>query len=148
MVSPDRHDSTSPAELDLGDLVMRVARALRRRGAEATAPWGLAPHHARALRVLAHQGHARPGELAVRLRITPRSVTDVVDSLEERGLVIRRPDPADRRATALSLTMEGERLVDEIDAARREDARAYFALLDHSDREALRRILTALDAAG
>jgi DNA-binding MarR family transcriptional regulator len=147
-VRTDPPNGIPPAELDLADLVMRVARALRRRGAEATAPWGLAPHHARALRVLSHNGHARPGELAVRLRITPRSVTDVVDSLEERGLVIRRPDPADRRATALSLTMEGERLVEEIDAATRDDARAYFGLLDEGDRQALRRILAALDAAG
>lgn len=148
MVSPDRPDAIPPAELDLGDLVMRVARALRRRGADATAPWGLAPHHARALRVLSHHGHARPGELARQLRVTPRSVTDVVDTLEERGLVIRRPDPADRRATALSLTMEGERLVEEIDAARRTDAEAYFARLAERDREALRRILADLDAAG
>lgn len=147
-MNPDRQDHLSPAEPDLADLLLRVARALRRRGADVTAPWGLAPHHARALRVLAHQGHARPGELARQLRVTPRSVTDVVDALEERGLVIRRPDPADRRATALSLTMEGERLVEEIDAARRTDAEAYFARLDERDKEALRRILADLDAAG
>ena len=69
-----------PSEADLGDLVMRVARSLRRRGAEVTAPWALAPHQARALRVVARHERIRPGELAGHLRVAPRSVTDVIDA--------------------------------------------------------------------
>jgi DNA-binding MarR family transcriptional regulator len=130
---------------DLGDLVMRVARSLRRRGAEAMAPWDLAPHQVRALRVVgSHQG-IRPGELAAHLRVAPRSVTDVVDALEQRGLLERHQDPGDRRATVLALTASGQRLVDETGAARRSDAEAYFARLPERDRATLRRILTRLD---
>ena len=130
---------------DLGDLVMRVARALRRRGAEAMAPWDLAPHQVRALRVVSHHEGIRPGELAAHLRVAPRSVTDVVDALEARGLLERHQDPADRRATVLALTASGQGLVDETGAARRADAEAYFARLSERDRATLRRILTRLD---
>ena len=35
----------------------------------------------------------RPSVLAERLRIAPRSATEVVDALEARGLVERGPDP-------------------------------------------------------
>ncbi len=133
------------ADPDLGDLVMRVARSLRRRGAEAMAPWDLAPHQVRALRVVSHHEGIRPGELAAHLRVAPRSVTDVVDALEERGLLERRRDPGDRRATVLALTASGQRLVDESGAARRADAEAYFAQLSERDRVTLRRILTRLD---
>ena len=140
---PDR-----PTEADLGDLVMRVARGLRQRGAAVTAPWDLAPHQARALRVVARHEQIRPGELAVHLRVAPRSVTDVVDALEERGLVHRTPDPTDRRATVVTLTASGRGLVDEIDAARRADSHAYFSQLSDRDQAALRRILTRLDATG
>ncbi len=130
---------------DLGDLVMRVARSLRRRGAEAMAPWDLAPHQVRALRVVGHHEGIRPGELATHLRVAPRSVTDVVDALEQRGLLERHQDPADRRATVLALTASGQRLLDETGAARRADAEAYFARLPERDRATLRRILTRLD---
>ena len=66
--------------------------------------------------------------------------------MEARGLVQRTPDPTDRRATVVTLTASGRGLVDEIDAARRADSHAYFSQLSDRDREALRRILTTLDA--
>ncbi len=144
----DRRHGEPAADPDLGDLVMRVARSLRRRGAEAMAPWDLAPHQVRALRVVGHHEGIRPGELAAHLRVAPRSVTDVVDALEERGLLERHRDPGDRRATVLGLTASGQRLVDETGAARRSDAEAYFARLPERDRSALRRILTRLDDEG
>jgi DNA-binding MarR family transcriptional regulator len=145
--SADRAQDDPPTESDLGDLVLRVARALRRRGADAMAPWDLAPHHARALRVVDRHESIRPGELAEHLRVAPRSVTDVVDALEARGLVERRPDPTDRRATVLALTASGQALVSEVDTARRADAHTYFSRLSERDRASLRRLLSTLDTA-
>jgi DNA-binding MarR family transcriptional regulator len=142
-VSTPQRDRQS--EADLADLVMRVARGLRHRGAAVTAPWDLAPHQARALRVVARHEQVRPGELAGHLRVAPRSVTDVIDALEDRGLVERTPDPTDRRATVVTLTASGRGLVDEIDAARKADAHTYFSRLSDRDQAALRRILTRLD---
>lgn len=144
----DHTASEDAVDADLGDLVMRVARVLRRRGAEAMAPWHIAPHHARALKVIGRHDRIRPGELAGHLRVAPRSVTDVVDALEARGLLARQPDANDRRATVLVLTASGRRLVDEIGAARRADADTYFARLTPSDRAALTRILRTLDDDG
>ena len=152
---PDRPRGHSPpslpdggAEGDLGDLVLRVARAVRRRGAEAMAPWEIAPHHARALKVISRHEGIRPGELAGHLRVAPRSVTDVVDALEARGLLAREPDPGDRRATVLVLTASGRQLMQEIGQARRADADVYFAHLSASDRADLERILRTVDAWG
>ena len=47
-----------------------------------------------------------------RLLITPRNMTAMVDQLEEADLVVRRPYPADRRATLLELTPAGKRMAD------------------------------------
>jgi DNA-binding MarR family transcriptional regulator len=142
------HRADTPAEeLDLGDLVLRVARTLRHRGMVAFEPYDLAPHHVRALRTVAHHDGMRLGELAAHLRVAPRSVTDVVDALEQRGLVARTADPSDRRAQVVGLSDDGRALLDRVAAARRSAADAYFERLPERDRATLRRLLERLDAA-
>jgi DNA-binding MarR family transcriptional regulator len=49
-------------------------------------------------------------ELARRLHYDPSNINALADSLEERGLIERRSDAADRRFRLLALTPEGERL--------------------------------------
>ena len=49
-------------------------------------------------------------ELARRLHYDPSNINALADSLEDRGLVERRPDASDRRFRLLALTPEGERL--------------------------------------
>jgi DNA-binding MarR family transcriptional regulator len=83
--------------------------------------------------------------LAERLRIVPRSATEVVDALETRGLVERRPDPHDRRATLVALTAEGDRVAESARAARADGAERFFGALSPADRADLARILKALN---
>jgi DNA-binding MarR family transcriptional regulator len=49
-------------------------------------------------------------ELAARLRCNPSTVVDPTDRLEEGGLVIRRPQPADRRVNFLTVTPKGRQV--------------------------------------
>lgn len=121
-----------------------MARRLRRSSREALEPWDINPSQARALGVLARHGMLRLSALAEHLRIAPRSATEVVDDLQARGLVERRPDPGDRRATLVALTGEGSRIGAAIRAARRAEAERLFADLDEADRDQLARILRTL----
>ncbi|MFJ9414263.1 MarR family winged helix-turn-helix transcriptional regulator [Streptomyces sp. NPDC101227] len=61
-------------------------------------------------------------KVAQRLKCEPSNVTGIVDRLESRGLVERRPDPADRRVKLAAPTAEGartaERLRTSLDFAR------------------------------
>jgi len=134
-------DDGSP---DLGDLLMRVARTQRRRFRDVLAPWELSPHQARALFVVCQGDGVRLSDLAERLRIAPRSATEVADGLQERGLVERSPDPADRRAVLLRPTAEGRRVHEEIGAARTADSAELYARLSEADRATLARILRSL----
>ncbi|MDA8436294.1 MAG: MarR family transcriptional regulator [Actinomycetales bacterium] len=54
-----------------------------------------------------------PTTIAQRLIVTTASVTSLLDTLERRGLVERRPDPADRRRLLVAITDEGRALVDQ-----------------------------------
>jgi DNA-binding MarR family transcriptional regulator len=128
----------------LAEAFWSVARRLRHTTHATVAPFGITPGQARAVGVLGRHGGMRLSDLAEHLRIAPRSTTEVIDALEELGLVLRSPDPADRRATLVALTAEGERLGAAVRSARRAEAEAFFGRLSDADRDALTRILRSL----
>jgi DNA-binding MarR family transcriptional regulator len=136
---------TPAPEPDLGELLMRSTRGLRRGWAHALEPWELTPHHARALQVVGELGNPRLGTVAERLRIAPRSATEVIDALEERALVQRLPDEGDRRAICVSLTGRGRDVLGEVSEARRKAATEHFATLTSAERATLAELLGKLD---
>ncbi len=62
---------------------------------------------------LALQGPSRPGDLATSFLVTPGGMSQVISSLERKGLVRKEADPNDRRALTISLTSQGRRLIDD-----------------------------------
>ena len=137
------------ADESLADAFWSVARRLRETSQETLAPWDITPAHLRALRVLKRHGTMRLSELSDYLHIAPRSATEVVDALESRGLVQRRPDPGDRRATLAELTGPGGEMLDAIRAASRgTEAGRVFGKLSAEDRVELARILGQLRDLG
>jgi len=131
-------------EESTGELLMSVSRSLRRRFGAAMEQYDVTPGQARALRVVVARPSIRPSALADELRISPRSATEVIDGLEARGLVVRRPDPTDRRATEVVPTPEGLRVHDLLHQARDAEAERFFAVLLPADRVELDRLLRAL----
>jgi DNA-binding MarR family transcriptional regulator len=134
--------------VQLADLLHRQTRRLRRAQAERLAPLGLTPAQERALRTIVRgEEPPRMTEIADRLGIVPRSLTTVIDALEEAGLVRREVDPSNRRAILLHLTERGEAVRDEMREARRRAAEDLFAPLADGDRKTLAELLTRLDAS-
>lgn len=58
-----------------------------------------------------HGGSARVNEVSSELRITVGAASKLVDRLEGDGLVLRAPNPQDRRSSLISLTGQGSGLV-------------------------------------
>jgi DNA-binding MarR family transcriptional regulator len=134
-----------PAQL--ADLLYRLTRRLRRAQAERLAPLGLTPAQERALRIMTRSEQPlRMTELADQLGIVPRSLTRVIDTLEEAGLVQREIDPRNRRATLLHLTERGQAVRDDMRQARRRAAEDLFAPLSEQDRKTLTTLLTIIDS--
>lgn len=134
----------SDGDETLSEAFWSVARQLRHTSQETLAPWDITPSHLRALRVLMRRGVMRLSELSDHLQIAARSTTEVVDALETRGLVERRPDPDDRRATLVALTEHGASVLDAIRAARGTETERAFGRLSQTDRAHLARILRRL----
>ena len=121
-----------------------VSRRLREQARREMEPWGIAPSQFRALNVLLGHGEMRLSTLAEHLRIAPRSATEVVDDLQQRGLAERRPDPADRRATLVALTEQGRSTGEGVRTARAAASERLFSMLSADDRTELARILREL----
>jgi DNA-binding MarR family transcriptional regulator len=137
--------------VQLADLLHGLTRRLRRSQTDGLAPLGLTPAQGRALRMIARNQDEEPlrmTELADRLGIVPRSLTTVVDALEEAGLVRREVDPRNRRAILLRLTDRGAAVRDDLREARRRAAADLFAPLSADDRDALASLLRLLDSSG
>jgi DNA-binding MarR family transcriptional regulator len=92
---------------DLGYLLAAASRRWNEVLAEAFAAAGFAdvrPAYGSVLIPLFEEDGLRMGELARRARLSKQSMTDLVRRLERDGLVERRPDPADARASLITLS--------------------------------------------
>ncbi|MBF6412113.1 MarR family winged helix-turn-helix transcriptional regulator [Nocardia cyriacigeorgica] len=71
-------------------------------------------------------------------------IIPILDDLQERGLITRVPDPADRRARLLSLTPAGRELRDRTRAAIRQQEEELLSTLPADDRRGFLRALRQL----
>jgi DNA-binding MarR family transcriptional regulator len=85
-------------------------------------------------------------ELSERLGLDPTIVVGLIDALEERELVTRRKDPADRRRNLLALTAKGRDVHSAAVTAARQAEDAFLAPLTASRRRELRTALRAVMA--
>lgn len=142
-------DSEAVAALDRAfELTARLSGLMQRGLAER----GLTTARAAVLHTLAQRGPTVQRELSEALRCTPRHVTGLVDLLEERGWVARRPHPTDRRARLVDLTEQGAAVAARMDAERRAAAGELFGDLAAVDLAAFvavaDRVLERIGGAG
>jgi len=120
---------------------MRLARRLRQMQDESLE---LNPNQLSAMGVLLNSGDQLMGELAALEKVRPPSMTRIVNSLEVRGYVARRPDPRDHRQCMVALTEAGRQVLLANRRRRDEWLAVRLAGLDPAEREALRRAIPVL----
>jgi DNA-binding MarR family transcriptional regulator len=92
---------------DVRIAIMRLARRLRQQRADQT----LTPTQLSALASLDRHGPLTPGALAECEKVQPPSMTRVLATLEQRGLVSRSPHPDDRRQHLVTVTPDAHRML-------------------------------------
>ena len=100
----------------------------------------LSPPQVMALRQLDPAEPKPMSELAIALRCDNSNVTGIVDRLEDRGLVERRPGERDRRVKMLMITERGAQVRAGL-AARLDEPPEALADLSPEDQLALRDIM-------
>jgi DNA-binding MarR family transcriptional regulator len=135
------HDMTARAPgAEAWELLVELWQGQRPRVPEVAAAVGLRPAQAHLLRMLDVDEPVPMRRLACAMRCDPSNVTGLADRLEQRGLVERRTDSADRRVKALALTPAGAKLRDEF-TARLLEPPPEIATLPASEQRALRDVL-------
>jgi DNA-binding MarR family transcriptional regulator len=125
---------------DVVDAVLYAAHRIRTRADASLREYGLSLPAYKLLRSLENSDQSMR-EVSEILHVSPRTVTDMIDSLSARGLVARGPHPADRRVTLLSLTPDGRRQLAAAAALAERSHSAAMSGLSSQDQQTLRRLL-------
>ena len=124
-----------------GFLLAQIGGHAAAKFAERLAPLGLTPAEAGILRILSKAAGTSQQELAAKLGIHPSRLVAMLDAMEEKQLVERRPNTDDRRQYSLHLTNAGSALLKDVGRVAREHQDALLRSLSHEEREQLTNLL-------
>lgn len=117
-----------------------VAAALAREGLKV---W----HHV-VLSAVAELGPVAQAELVRGVGLDAKDMVGVLNDLQDAGLVVRAPDPHDRRKNAVTVTADGRRLLARCERAARRANDELLAPLTVVERELLTSLLTRVSGTG
>ena len=124
--------------------VMTLYRSFSRQATRALAPVELELWEYDVLSALRRQGkpYALPATgLARETGLSSGAMTNRIDRLESRGLVLRKPDSKDRRGVNVSLTAQGRKLIDRAIQYRLDSARDSLQALTAKQQRELASLL-------
>jgi DNA-binding MarR family transcriptional regulator len=113
-----------------------------------TGATGMRPAHGNAMEMLAIQDGQRLTDIAASAGMASQSMLEIVDDLVAKGYLIRREDPADRRAKRIFLTDQGRAAADASKRAVDQAEEQIRQLLGARQYDQLRRNLMAIAETG
>ncbi|MCL4446107.1 MAG: MarR family transcriptional regulator [Actinobacteria bacterium] len=120
--------------------VTRLNRRLRQQSLD-----GLSPAQASALGMVDRLGTPTLGELADAEQVQPPTMTRLVDSLEQAGMVVRTVDDSDKRVCRVKLSEEGGRAVDRVRSLKNAFLTRQIAGLDPADSSILDQLVALVE---
>jgi DNA-binding MarR family transcriptional regulator len=141
-MSAKREPSPAVLAQSLRPSVMRLARRLRQMRDDSV---GLNSNQLSTMAVLLNSGDLLMGELAAAEKVQPPSMTRIVNGLEARGYVARRPHPDDRRQCLVTLSDEGRKILLANRRRRDEWLAVRIAQLAPAERDVLREAIGILE---
>jgi len=127
-------------------LLKRLGFAVKERWHEAFEPTGLMPQHHAVLSLLGEGTCSAQWMIADRLDYDRSQIVGLLDDLEERGLVLRKRDPVDRRRHLVTLTDAGRAKLRELGTLTKTVEKDFLAPLDAEERRTLHDLLLRLAA--
>jgi DNA-binding MarR family transcriptional regulator len=132
---------------DAVDAILYAAHRVRTAADAALRDHGLSLPSHKLLRALAG-GDRSMREISQVLHVSPRTITDMIDTLEGRGLVARCAHATDRRITLLRLTEAGARELAAAGTAAERVAASAISGLDQDEQHVLQSLLERVCVPG
>lgn len=105
---------------------------------------GLNPTEFAVLELLFHKGDQPIQNIGKRILLSSGSITYVIDKLEERALLARKPCPDDRRVTYATITKKGKTLMETIFPEHQRAIQELFSELNDAEKQRLINLLKKL----
>ncbi|MEC0239854.1 MarR family transcriptional regulator [Paenibacillus dokdonensis] len=129
------------------DLIFRATRYIQHeyeiKLESLSLPFQLSGPRLRLLLMVWRAEKIRMSELASKLGVKPRTVTELVDALERDGVIHRIPDPNDRRATLLHLTEEALNQINRVRSVQMQISDEILQKFSEEQRTQLHELLSA-----
>ncbi|MBY8868844.1 MarR family winged helix-turn-helix transcriptional regulator [Streptomyces sennicomposti] len=125
-------------------LLGRAAARGRALVAEALAGHGLKMWHHVVLSAVRDLAPVAQADLGRGVGLDPKDLVGVLNDLQAGGLVLREPDPRDRRKNAVSLTAEGAHLLERCERAAREANDTLLEPLSAAERDRFMELLARI----
>lgn len=132
----------------LGYLLKHAQQQFASMSAATLEPYGVTGRELAVLAVLADGEPASQQEAARRLGIDRTTMVALLDTLEARGLVARRPHAEDRRRNVVELTRAGRDALHHAGAAAEEAERRFLAPLSAAESRRFKETLKILISGG
>ena len=146
---PKTAEADTPPFRSAAFLLSSLGFTVSRRFHEVLGPLKLEPGEFALLRAVSAGDGEPQNALAERLHISPSWMVAIVDELERRGLLERRPHARDRRVRNLHLTADGKKLLRQAERRAREFDRQVASPLSEIERlqllDLLQRVASGLD---
>jgi DNA-binding MarR family transcriptional regulator len=139
-MTDDEVDGAVEEASDLRVALVRIYRQLRARSGS-----DITPSQSSALARIEQSGPIRLGSLAELEGTTAATMSRVIDSLGQRQLIDRVPDPLDGRASLIQLSPEGGALLHGLRVRNTEALRSALAELSPQQRKVVRQAIPVLE---
>lgn len=140
-IAPDfeaQYPTASATATECAMNLVFTADLLQKRIATLLQPLRLTPTSGLALSILANaESPLPPNEIADRLIISRATVTGLLDSLERRAYIRRRPHPSDRRMILAEITETGRQAASAFRPIVHQHEKEWFGVLDETEQQQL-----------
>lgn len=126
----DRMSSRTNDSLKALTVLMRSSQHVQESIKKSISNFGLNPSEFGVLELLYHKGEQPIQNIGKKILLASSSLTYVIDKLESKGLVSRKPCETDRRVIFTAITEEGRKVMDEIFPLNEKDIEEIFSVLE------------------
>lgn len=125
-------------------LLREISVIVKRKGREILDQFPVTPPQFAALLLLEKEGDLTIGELSQKMYLACSTMTDLIDRMEKNEVVERIRDGRDRRVVRIRLLDKGQKIIQEVLAARREYLSGVLSHLSSGETEQIQKHLSIL----